>query len=166
MTRVLRAASALVLLALALAACGTSSSSSSSQPTSPSPSAPSPSPSLAPSPALVQTAAVTVAGVSKTVLTDSQGLTIYYRSMDGATKVTCTGTCAASWPPVLLATGTPTGSTSVTGTLSVFAGPNGSQVLYNGHPLYRWVKDTAPGQATGQGIGGFLVATPDLAASG
>jgi len=64
-----------------------------------------------------------------------------------------------------LATGTPTGSASVTGTLSVFAGPDGSQVLYNGHPLYRWVKDTAPGQATGQGIGGFLVATSDLAAS-
>jgi predicted lipoprotein with Yx(FWY)xxD motif len=113
----------------------------------------------------VQTASVTVAGVAKTVLTDSQGLTLYYRTIESSTKVTCTGTCAASWPPVLLATGTPTGSASVTGTLAVFAGPNGSQVLYNGHPLYRWVKDTAPGQATGQGIGGFVVATPDVAAA-
>ena len=49
--------------------------------------------------------------------------------------------------------------------LTVFAGPNGNQVLYNGHPLYSWARDTAAGQATGQGIGGFLVATPDLAAA-
>jgi predicted lipoprotein with Yx(FWY)xxD motif len=161
MTRVLRATGALVFLSLVLAACGSSSSSSAAAPASPSPSAPSP----AASPALVQTASVTVAGVAKTVLTDSQGLTLYYRTTESSTKVTCTGTCAASWPPVLLATGTPTGSASVTGTLTVFAGPNGSQVLYNGHPLYRWVKDTAPGQATGQGIGGFVVATPDVAAA-
>jgi predicted lipoprotein with Yx(FWY)xxD motif len=99
-----------------------------------------------------------------TVLTDGQGLTLYYRTADTATSVTCTGGCAAAWPPVLLPAGTPTGSSAVTGTLTVFAGPNGSQVLYNGHPLYRWAKDTAAGQATGQGIGGFLVATPGLAA--
>lgn len=161
MTRTLRTTIALAFLPVWLGACGASSSSSASGPTIPAPSSPSPSPS----PALVQTASVTVAGASKTVLTDSQGLTLYYRTTDSSTNVTCSGTCAANWPPVLLATGTPTGSSSVTGKLSVFVGPNGSQVLYNGHPLYRWVKDTAAGQATGQGIGGFVVATPDLAAS-
>jgi predicted lipoprotein with Yx(FWY)xxD motif len=114
---------------------------------------------------VVQTASATVAGATKTVLTDSQGLTLYYRTTDSSTKVTCTGSCAVNWPPVLLPSGTPTGSSSLTGTLSVFAGPNGSQVLYNGHPLYRWFKDTAAGQTTGQGIGGFIVATPDLPVS-
>ncbi len=104
-----------------------------------------------------------VAGASTVVLTNTAGLTLYYRTTDTATSVTCTGACAASWPP-LLATGTPTGSAAVTGTLTVFAGPLGSQVLYNGHPLYTWAHDTGPGMATGQGIGGFKVATPSLAA--
>ncbi|HEY8738989.1 MAG TPA: hypothetical protein VIN56_00160 [Candidatus Dormibacteraeota bacterium] len=108
---------------------------------------------------------MSVGGSSTVVLTNTAGLTLYYRTKDTATNVTCTGACAANWPPVLLPTGTPTGSSSVTGTLTVFAGPLGSQVLYNGHPLYTWAKDTGPGTATGQGIGGFLVATPTLVAA-
>ena len=99
------------------------------------------------------------------MLTDAQGLTLYYKSADTSTSITCTGACAANWPALLTSAGTPQGTPSVTGKLSVFNGPDGNQVLYNGHPLYRWVKDTAPGEATGQGIGGFLAATPDLAAS-
>ncbi|MFI5313921.1 MAG: hypothetical protein ACHQ06_07180 [Candidatus Dormibacteria bacterium] len=98
------------------------------------------------------------------MLTNGQGLTLYYRTSDTSTHISCTGGCAAAWPPVLLPTGTPSGSASVTGTLSVLAGPNGNQVLYNGHPLYLWASDTAAGQATGQGIASFLVATPGLAA--
>ena len=39
---------------------------------------------------------------------------------------------------------------------------NGQQVTYNGHPLYTFVDDHA-GQVTGQGVQGFLVATPGLA---
>jgi predicted lipoprotein with Yx(FWY)xxD motif len=111
---------------------------------------------------VVQTASISVGGTPTVVLTTGAGLTLYYRATDTATSVTCTGACAANWPP-LLATGTPTGSSAVTGTLTVFAGPLGSQVLYNGHPLYTWVKDTGPGMATGQGIGGFKVATASLA---
>ncbi|TMC49333.1 MAG: hypothetical protein E6J14_07430 [Chloroflexi bacterium] len=164
--RALEATLALGLVPLVLAACGSSSSSTSgATPTSASASTESPTSSPSSSPAQIKTATVTVSGASKTVLADSQGMTLYYRTTDSSTKVTCTGTCAANWPPVLATSGTPTGSSSVTGTLTVFAGPNGNQVLYNGHPLYRWVHDTAPGQATGQGVGGFLVATPDLAAS-
>jgi predicted lipoprotein with Yx(FWY)xxD motif len=160
--RVLRATLAFAIVPLILSACGSTSAYTS--PTSSSPTSLTPSPSS--SPALIRVASVTVAGTAKTVLTDSQGLTLYYRTTESSTKVTCTGSCAANWPPVLLPTGTPTGSSAVTGRLTVFAGPNGNQVEYNGHPLYRWVHDTGPGQATGQGVGGFLVATPDLAASG
>lgn len=158
--RAVRAAVALAAMSLALAACGSTSSPGTSTPTTASSSAT----SAAAGGALVQTASVPVAGASTVVLTNTAGLTLYYRTQDTATSVTCTGTCAANWPPVL-ATGVPTHSASVTGTLTVFAGPLGSQVLYNGHPLYTWVKDTAAGMASGQGIGGFLVATPALAAS-
>jgi predicted lipoprotein with Yx(FWY)xxD motif len=168
----LRVTLALTLVPLAVAACGgassstsgaVSSTSSTSAFTSAASSASTPSPTS--SPALIQTGSATVAGSAKTVLVNSNGLTLYYRTTDSSTKITCTGSCAAAWPPLLLPSGTPTGSSSVTGMLTVFAGPNGNQVLYNGHPLYTWARDTAPGQATGQGTGGFLVATPDLAAA-
>ena len=152
------AASALVLLALG--ACGSSSSTGTASSASSVGGAAASSAAI-----LVQTASASVAGTSETVLTDAQGLTLYYKSADTPTSITCTGGCAANWPPLLASSGTPQGTPSVTGKLSVLNGPNGNQVLYNGHPLYRWIQDTAPGQATGQGVGGFLVATPDVAAS-
>jgi predicted lipoprotein with Yx(FWY)xxD motif len=164
---ILRATAALAFVPLVLAACGSSTSPSSS----PSPSAttapaatPAATPTAVASAATVLTGSATVSGASTTVLTDSKGMTLYYKTSDTATSVTCTGGCAAAWPPLLLPSGTATGSSSVTGTLTVFAGPNGSQVLYNGHPLYTWSMDSAAGQATGDGVGGFKVAKPGLAA--
>lgn len=162
-----RTALFLAFVPLALAACGSTTSTSGTAATT----SPTPAASAAASPAgattvVVKTGTATVSGASTTVLTDAQGATLYYRTGDGPTTVTCTGACAANWPPVLLPSGTPTGGTGVTGTLTVFAGPLGSQVLYNGHPLYLWVKDTSPGMATGQNIGGFKVVTPDVAAAG
>jgi hypothetical protein len=44
---------------------------------------------------------------------------------------------------------------------------NGAQVAYQGHLLYTYAKDTAPGQTTGQNVGKvWFVATTDLAANG
>ena len=160
--RAIRTALFIVIVSFALAACG-STSTASGTPGSAATAAPSPAATAAP---VVKTGTATVSGASTTVLTDAQGLTLYYRSGDGPTTVTCTGGCAANWPPVLLASGTPTAAGGATGALTVFAGPDGRQVLYNGHPLYLWVKDSAPGQATGQNIGGFKVVTPDIAVAG
>ena len=112
--------------------------------------------------ATVQTGSATVSGKAETVLTDASGKTLYYRTTDTATTASCTGACAGVWPPL---TGTPTGSSSVTGKLTVVASANGSQVLYNGHFLYRFAQDTAAGQAKGEGVGGFHVATTGLAAA-
>jgi predicted lipoprotein with Yx(FWY)xxD motif len=48
----------------------------------------------------------------------------------------------------------------------VLNGANGNQVLYNGHPLYTYIKDGDAADAYGQGIGGkWFVATADLAAA-
>ncbi len=67
--------------------------------------------------------------------------------------------------PVLLGSGSPTGSTDIVGKLTVQATANGKQVEYNGHLLYTFSGDSGPGQANGEGIGGkWFVATPDLAA--
>jgi predicted lipoprotein with Yx(FWY)xxD motif len=118
--------------------------------------------------AVIKTATVTVKGQSETVLTNAQGLTLYYFTADSATQSACSGSCAQMWPPLLsTGSGGPTSSTSLTGKLSVQTDANGSQIEYNGHPLYIFSGDTAPGQTNGEGLFGmWFVATPNLAVQG
>lgn len=84
------------------------------------------------------------------VLTDASGLTLYWFAPDSPTRSSCTGTCAAYWPPL---TGTPTRAPGVNGSLTTIRRPGGArQVTYEGHPLYTYVGDTAPGQANGNDL--------------
>ncbi|HET8841754.1 MAG TPA: hypothetical protein VFN35_09815 [Ktedonobacteraceae bacterium] len=124
---------------------------------------PAPTPTTAPS--TVQTAQATVDGKATTILTNAQGMTLYYFTPDSVAKTACTGDCAKAWPP-LVATGTeaPTSSASLPGKLSTITGDNGTQVEYSGYLLYTFANDKAPGDVKGQGIGKkWYVATPDLA---
>jgi predicted lipoprotein with Yx(FWY)xxD motif len=118
--------------------------------------------------AAIQTATVTVKGQSETVLTNTQGLTLYYFTADSATQSACSGSCAKIWPPLLsTGSGGPTSSTSLSGTLSVQTDANGNQIEYNGHPLYIYSGDTAPHQTNGEGLfGKWFVATPTIAVQG
>lgn len=102
----------------------------------------------------VRSASATVSGGTRKVLVDPQGFTLYYRSKDTASTV-CTASCANTWPPLVQPSGAPTASSDLTGRLEVTANANGNQVAYNGHPLYRYSGDIAPGQATGQGFSGI-----------
>lgn len=115
--------------------------------------------------ALIRTAQVAVSGYSQPALTNAQGRTLYYLTSDTPTSTTCVGKCPSIWPPVM-ATGASTSSPSLPQRLSVFAGASGQQVEYDGHLLYTFAKDTAAGQATGEGIhafgGTWHVATPSL----
>ena len=116
---------------------------------------------------VIKTASATISGKSVTILTNAQGMTLYYRTSDSGSSV-CSGGCASAWPP-MLATGsaTPTSATSLPGQLSVSTNTNGKQVEYNGHPLYTYSGDSAPGQTKGQGIGGvWFAVTTDLAPGG
>ncbi|GAC1566692.1 MAG: hypothetical protein NVS3B14_10370 [Ktedonobacteraceae bacterium] len=115
---------------------------------------------------MIQTATATVKGQSETILTDAQGKTLYYFTPDTATKSACTGSCAQIWPPLLFTgSGVPTGPSSLTGKLSVQTDTHGNQVEYNGHLLYTYSADTAPGQTNGEGLfGKWFVATPTLSA--
>src|SRR5437660_5196420 len=118
--------------------------------------------------AVIQTATVTVKGQPETVLTNAQGLTLYYFTADSATQSAVSGNLAQIWHAQLFTgSGGPTSSTSLTGKLSVQTDVNGNQVEYNGHPLYTFSGDTAPGQTNGEGITGmWFVATPNLAVQG
>ena len=91
---------------------------------------------------------VTIGGVK--VLTDAHGLTLYSFAPDTSTTSKCTGSCAAYWPPVL---GRPQPGPGVTGTLGTISrGGRSVQATYDGHPLYTYIGDNGPGQATGNNL--------------
>jgi predicted lipoprotein with Yx(FWY)xxD motif len=117
---------------------------------------------------VIQTATVTINGQSKTVLTNAKGLTLYYFTSDSATQSALSRNCLRVWPPLLFSgSGGPTSSSSLSGKLSVQTDVNGNQIEYNGHPLYTFSGDSAPGQTNGEGLYGvWFVVTPNLAVQG
>lgn len=89
-----------------------------------------------------------VKGVS--VLTDSHGKTLYWFAPDTTHSSACYGECVAYWPPVY---GTPTAGPGVSGKLGTITRTDGKlQATYNGRPLYTYVGDSGPGQASGNDI--------------
>ena len=132
--RILFALPAAAAVAAALVACSSSGA----------PSSASSSPAAATA-STVKTA--TIAGV--TVLTSSKGFTLYSFAPDTPTTSKCTGTCAQNWPPVL----GPVTAAGVTGKFGTIKRADGSvQATFDGHPLYTFAGDTAPGQAKGNGL--------------
>ena len=135
--RMLLALLAVAAAAAVLAACSSSATSSSSGSSSSSP--------AAATAGSLKTA--TIGGA--TVLTSANGFTLYSFAPDTSTKSNCNGTCAQNWPPV---TG-PTTASGVTGTFGTIKRSDGSvQATFDGHPLYTFVGDTAPGQNKGNGL--------------
>jgi predicted lipoprotein with Yx(FWY)xxD motif len=91
------------------------------------------------------------------VLVDGQGFTLYVFAPDKHSgHSTCYGACAGGWPPLVLPSGVNqalAGSGVRKGLLGTTRRTDGTvQVTYKKWPLYTWVIDTAPGQATGQDI--------------
>ena len=96
------------------------------------------------------------------IVVDGQGRTLYLFMRDTGGTSSCTGGCATTWPPHVV-TGTPQAGEGVNASLlATTSRDDGStQVTYNGHPLYRFANDTAPGDTKGQGIGGnWFVVSP------
>lgn len=99
-----------------------------------------------------------VTGVGS-VLVSTSGLTLYHLPSESASSITCTGQCASDWPPFLLPSGDSGASagSGVSGSFGTVKRPDGGmQVTFDGMPLYTYVGDTAPGQANGQNVGGFI----------
>ncbi len=98
------------------------------------------------------------------VVTDQNGLTLYRFDKDKAkpSASNCNDACAMTWPPAL---GDPT-SVQLQGVDMALVGAvtrqdGTKQLTLNGWPLYTYAKDTAPGEALGQGVGKtWFAATP------
>jgi predicted lipoprotein with Yx(FWY)xxD motif len=139
--RILLVLPAAAAAAVALAACGSSGTPSAAS--SPGGSSPAAAAALS-----VKTAQIGNA----TVLTNAKGFTLYAFSPDTSTTSKCVGTCAQIWPPVL----GPVTAAGVTGTFGTIKRADGTtQATFDGHPLYTYAGDTAPGQTKGNGIKGL-----------
>jgi predicted lipoprotein with Yx(FWY)xxD motif len=90
------------------------------------------------------------------ILVDSRGRTLYLFKKDTGPKSRCSGSCAVNWPP-LLVTGRPRAGTGIKPSkLATTRRSDGkTQVVYNGHPLYRFIGDSKPGNTNGQGLTAF-----------
>ena len=88
------------------------------------------------------------------ILADSNGMALYVFENDAASHFSCTGSCAAVWPPLIYSSNY---TTNVPGlNVSEMMRPDGTyQATYNGMLLYTYSNDTQPGVATGDGIGGL-----------
>jgi len=89
-----------------------------------------------------------------TILTDSDGRTLYMFAKDGPQFSNCTDKCAQIWPPFTV-NGNPQLADNIPGSVGVSSRADGvNQVWYNSHPLYYYSGDKTPGDTNGQGIGG------------
>jgi predicted lipoprotein with Yx(FWY)xxD motif len=103
-----------------------------------------------PPPAATGTGLRTTTIGGTTVLTNAKGFTLYSFAPDTPATSKCYGSCAAYWPPV---TGAAATSSGVPGRVGTIKRTDGSeQLTYNGHPLYTYIGDTAPGQARGNNL--------------
>ena len=89
----------------------------------------------------------------------AKGMTLYTFDKDTPGKSVCNGKCATNWPPAIAGDGAkPAGDWTI-----VARGDGMKQWAYKGKPVYAWVKDSKPGDTTGDGFlnGAWHVAKPD-----
>jgi predicted lipoprotein with Yx(FWY)xxD motif len=153
-------AAGMAAIALTAAACGSSGSSSTTPPAAAGSSTPASSAPASSAASSGTTLDMTTIG-GKQVLTNGKGMTLYWFAPDTPTTSKCSGSCASYWPPV---PGPATAGSGVTGKLGTITRSDGTtQATYNGHPLYTYVADTAPGQDKGNGLnisGGLWYVVP------
>ena len=87
-----------------------------------------------------------------TVLVDANGHTLYWFAIDTPTTSKCTGSCATYWPPVIGKPAAAAGMSLPKGLGTITRSNGQKQATYDGHPLYTYAADTAPGQIKGNGL--------------
>ncbi len=84
------------------------------------------------------------------ILTNADGMTLYTFDKDTKGVTNCYDDCATKWPPAMAAD-----DASADGDYTLVERKDGGkQWAYDGMPLYLWQNDKAPGETTGDGVGG------------
>ena len=102
-----------------------------------------------------------------TFLTGPDGRTLYVFTVDTPNVSNCKAECLSVWPPLLVSDGqSVAGDASTVDAFGTIYTPSGSQVTYNGAPLYYYAGDAKPGDTNGNLIGGvWFVARPEMAST-
>jgi predicted lipoprotein with Yx(FWY)xxD motif len=83
-----------------------------------------------------------------TIISNTDGMALYTYDKDPAGQSTCYGECAKYMHPYLV-----NGTYKPWGKMSIITRSDGTQQwAYDGHPLYTFVQDTAPGEIKGNGF--------------
>jgi predicted lipoprotein with Yx(FWY)xxD motif len=152
------AVASVAAIALAVAGCGGASggrsASSYGGPAAASPGSSAAGPAKAPRDSRAK---VALAGSALgKILVDGKGRTLYLFEADKGAVSMCSGACATAWPPLTTSGQTIAGSGVSVSKLGTTKRADGTtEVTYNGHPLYTFAGDRAPGQTVGQGSDGF-----------
>ena len=88
-----------------------------------------------------------------TIITDNNGMAVYFFSKDAAGASTCVDACAVTWPPFYKENPT-LGTGLAAADFVVITRTDGSkQTTYKGWPLYRFANDKAAGDTNGDAVG-------------
>jgi predicted lipoprotein with Yx(FWY)xxD motif len=94
------------------------------------------------------------------ILVDGKGRTLYLFEQDHGTTSACTGACAQVWPAFTAGAKPAAGSGVDASKLATADGQVPGQVTYNGHLLYSFSGDAAPGDVKGVGIPSWYPVSP------
>jgi predicted lipoprotein with Yx(FWY)xxD motif len=91
------------------------------------------------------------------ILVDEKGMSLYVFDKDEPGKSNCYDQCATNWPPLAAPA-----DAMAEGDWTVIDRTDGTKMwAHKGKPVYLWIKDTKPGDITGDGVGGvWHLATP------
>ena len=90
------------------------------------------------------------------ILFDGRGFALYAFSHDSRGRSSCTGACAAAWPPFLVQRSPSAGPGAKASLLGTARRKDGTtQATYAGRPLYYYIGDRKPGQILCQNVSEF-----------
>jgi predicted lipoprotein with Yx(FWY)xxD motif len=95
----------------------------------------------------------TLEGVDGPYIADGAGNAMYF--LEGDTDGSkCVDDCKVAWMPVLVTGATPSGAPGLDASKvsTITRADGGTQVSYNGHPLYRYTADNGAGSIAGHGV--------------
>jgi predicted lipoprotein with Yx(FWY)xxD motif len=90
------------------------------------------------------------------IVFDGRGRALYAFTRDKGSRSSCSGACAAAWPPLFARGPLRAGAGAERSLLGTTRRSDGRrQVTYGGRPLYYYVGDRRPGQVRCQNVFGF-----------